>query len=199
MSDRQKKREHIRAARNWLGQAEHSLARDREAQGDLKLLLARAELARAESGSPWGRLSAGAVKGVAFLAALALAIGGWQVLGPGFGPLQQDMVSRHMETPLAGAAIHQAETQPEALPAPLAASTGTAEPGSPISAASPHMTYQPERHREERQEPAPREEEAGSGEETGQAAPMAAAPAVPPVPDAETQLLMQKAGEVLRR
>ena len=197
MSDRQKKQEHIRAARNWLGQAEHSLARDREAQGDLKLLLARAELARAESGSLWGRLSAGAVKGVAFLAALALAVGGWQLLGPGGSPLRQD--TRHMETPLAGAAIHQAETQPEALPAPLAASTGTAEPGSPISAASPHMTYQPERHREERQEPAPREEEAGSGEETGQAAPMAAAPAVPPVPDAETQLLMQKAGEVLRR
>ena len=180
MSDRQKKQEHIRAARNWLGQAEHSLARDREAQGDLKLLLARAELARAESGSPWGRLSAGVLKGVAFLAALALAIGGWQVLGPGFGPLQQDMVSRHMETPLAGAAIHQAETQPEALPAPLAASTGTAEP---------------ERHREERQEPAPREEEAGSREEAEQAA----APAPPSVPDAETQLLMQKAGEVLRR
>lgn len=197
MSDRQKKQEHIRAARNWLGQAEHSLARDREAQGDLKLLLARAELARAESGSPWPRLSAGAVKGGAFLAALALAVGGWQLLGPGGSPLRQD--NQHMETPVAGAAIYQAETQPEALPAPLAASTGTAEPGSPISAASPHMTYQPERHREGREEPAPREEEAGSREETGQAAPMAAAPAPPSVPDAETQLLMQKAGEVLRR
>ncbi len=35
---------HIRAAREWLGQAEDSLKAEQDVQGDLKLLLARAEL-----------------------------------------------------------------------------------------------------------------------------------------------------------
>lgn len=49
MTDRrQKLKEHIRAAREWLGQAENSLEREDDVKGSLKILLAKAELQRAE-------------------------------------------------------------------------------------------------------------------------------------------------------
>lgn len=48
MSDRRKGfRRHIRAAREWLGQAEVSLEKKNDVRGDLKLMLAEAELKRA--------------------------------------------------------------------------------------------------------------------------------------------------------
>lgn len=52
MSDhRQVQKKHIRAAREWLGKAETSLDRHDDIQGDLKLMLARAELSHvAEAG-----------------------------------------------------------------------------------------------------------------------------------------------------
>lgn len=52
MRDRnQKQRRHIRAAREWLGEAEHSLAENHRVRGELKVMLAKAELARVE-GTP---------------------------------------------------------------------------------------------------------------------------------------------------
>ena len=52
MSDhRQVQKKHIRAAREWLGKAETSLDRHDDIQGDLKLMLAKAELSHvAEAG-----------------------------------------------------------------------------------------------------------------------------------------------------
>ena len=49
--DRSRLCRHIRAARNWLGQAERSLADEKDVQGDLKLMLAKAELQHAEERS----------------------------------------------------------------------------------------------------------------------------------------------------
>lgn len=43
--DRRSQQKHIRAAREWLGRAEDSLAQENDVQGDLKLMLAKAELA----------------------------------------------------------------------------------------------------------------------------------------------------------
>lgn len=57
MKDRNRLRYHIRAAREWLGQADTSLEMEKDVQGDLKLMLARAELQRAAETSehPRGR------------------------------------------------------------------------------------------------------------------------------------------------
>ena len=48
MEDRSRLRHHVRAAREWLGRAEDSLDRADDVRGDLNLMLARAELARAQ-------------------------------------------------------------------------------------------------------------------------------------------------------
>ena len=46
--DRSRLRLHVRAAREWLGRAEESLGRAEDVRGDLNLMLAQAELARAK-------------------------------------------------------------------------------------------------------------------------------------------------------
>ncbi len=49
MSDgRNRLRKHIRAAKEWLGRAENSLEKENDVRGDLNLMLAQAELQRAE-------------------------------------------------------------------------------------------------------------------------------------------------------
>ena len=44
---RQKLKRHIRAAKEWLGQAENSLDKEDELSSELKIMLAKAELKRA--------------------------------------------------------------------------------------------------------------------------------------------------------
>ena len=46
--DRSRLRHHVRAAREWLGRAEDSLDRAEDVRGDLNLMLAQAELTRAQ-------------------------------------------------------------------------------------------------------------------------------------------------------
>lgn len=48
MEQDKKIRQHITAAKGWLSQAEDSLAQENDIQGDLKLMLAQAELRRAQ-------------------------------------------------------------------------------------------------------------------------------------------------------
>lgn len=48
MEQDKKIRQHITAAKGWLSQAEDSLAQENDIQGDLKLMLAQAELKRAQ-------------------------------------------------------------------------------------------------------------------------------------------------------
>ncbi len=48
MEDRSRLRHHVRAAREWLGRAEDSLDRAEDVRGDLNLMLAQAELTRAQ-------------------------------------------------------------------------------------------------------------------------------------------------------
>ena len=48
MEDRSRLRRHVRAAREWLGRAEDSLDRAEDVRGDLNLMLAQAELTRAQ-------------------------------------------------------------------------------------------------------------------------------------------------------
>ena len=88
--DRRSQQNHIRAARDWLGKAEDSLAQENDVQGDLKLMLAKAELAqvgqshRSRTLSVWGR------RGAAFLVAVALAGGVlWKGVPP-FMPVEEN-------------------------------------------------------------------------------------------------------------
>ena len=60
MRDRKQLRQHIRAARDWLGEADSSLEHENDVRSNLKLMLAQAELQRAKEslfGTPlkrWG-------------------------------------------------------------------------------------------------------------------------------------------------
>ena len=81
----QKQRRHIRAARQWLGEAEHSLAENHRVRGELKVMLAKAELARVE-GTPGHRfVKKWSMRILPALAAIFLAGGGyalWQAQLP---------------------------------------------------------------------------------------------------------------------
>ena len=188
--DKESKRARIQAARDWLGQADDSLGRADELQGDLKLMLAKAELEGASPGRGARRLrkwlSRGAALAVAVL--IALAIESWPL---GREPAQENL-SPPAEAPAAagesvteksmgdGQPVREAagpessslpprEMAAETDPAPpvqeeIPAREGVFEVGTPQSAVSPHLTYEP-----------------------------------PQVPSADKQKLMQEAGEVLRR
>lgn len=71
--NRRSQTEHIRAAREWLGRAEDSLAQENDVQGDLKLMLAKAELAHVGHCSASQRLIIWGRRALAFLAAAGLA------------------------------------------------------------------------------------------------------------------------------
>ena len=189
--DKDSKRARIKAARDWLGQADDSLERADELQGDLKLMLAKAELEGASPGRRTLRLrkwlSRGAALAVAVL--IVLAIENWPF---GREPVQEDISPpvpvRSLESQpkedkaAAGQAeeeIHGSGENPPPSGEPVEervvavppqvqesaeAREGTFEAGTPQSAASPHLTYAP-----------------------------------PRVPSADQQRLMQEAGEVLRR
>lgn len=195
-----RKRECIRAAQAWLDQAEASLAKDQPVQGDLKLMLAKAELARTSDCGKTRQWKARAGRLAALLAAVLMAWG-WhsfldesssaQIKQPaalfreqaaGAAALQktEEQASIEAVAKVAPAEIDYGETAPQA-----AGIYGTVEPGSPIGAASPHMTYQ----QDEEQDGADRE--AAEEEQVYQSEPL--------LPDARTQLLMQQAGQVLRR
>lgn len=82
---RSRLRRHVRAAREWLGRAEDSLERAEDVRGDLELMLARAELARArETERP--RLPVLWARRLAPLCVAALLAGGglsiWHAMTP---------------------------------------------------------------------------------------------------------------------
>ena len=188
--DRDSKRARIQAARDWLGQADDSLGRSDELQGDLKLMLAKAELEGASPGRGTRRLrkwlSRGAALAVAVL--MVLAIESWPL---GREPAQEKLAppaeapaaatetlaekaGGDGQTPREAAASEGSSLPPREVaekPAPPLkvqeeppAREGVFEAGTPQSAATPHLTYAP-----------------------------------PQIPSADKQKLMQEAGEVLRR
>lgn len=75
--DRGRLRRHVRAAREWLGRAEASLERAEDVRGDLSLMLARAELARARETARPGAAVVCARRLLPLFAAALLAGGGW--------------------------------------------------------------------------------------------------------------------------
>lgn len=183
--DRDSKRARIQAARDWLGQADASLDRKEDVQGDLKLMLAKAELEGAAPGKKTRMLKCWLSRGAALALAvlIALFIESWSLDRE---PVQEpDSVEdvpavadaaeadRGADVPeTAGEQLAQTQEeggnislvqQSAAAQEETASREGPFEAGSPQSAASPHLTYAP-----------------------------------PGVPEPDKQRLMQEAGAVLR-
>lgn len=179
-SEREERKRSIRAARDWLAGAEDALAGADDVSGDLKLMLARAELACTTS-TRRARLRRRARILLPALAVIALALWGlWyaQVQEPAAVPAAA--VEERAETPAAQVPV-------EDVPVPA--------PQTTVAAASlpPHVTEGTE---------AP----AAAAHETPAAAPTVHESAVPPaahapasrLPSADMQHLMQVGGKILR-
>ncbi len=74
-------KKHVRAAREWLGQAEHSLERKDDVKSELKIILAKAELQRAEETKKPRKFSpqGAAIKLLSVAFAAAAAFGVWSL------------------------------------------------------------------------------------------------------------------------
>ena len=178
-SEREERKRSIRAARDWLAGAEDALAGADDVSGDLKLMLARAELACTTS-TRRARLRRRARILLPALAVIALALWGlWyaQVQEPAAVPAAA--VEERAEMPAAQSPVEEAPA-----PAPQVASA------APLS---PHVTEGTE---------AP----AAAAHETPAAAPAVHESAAPPAAHApashlsstDMQHLMQVGGKILR-
>ena len=197
-----KKQQSIRAARDWLDEADASLSKGSGIRGDLKVMLAQAELrhvqeAESEARSAvWRRRLARLLPLTAAAAFAALAF----YLTPAVAPPQEtagipappaEMQAQPSdgteEVAQPEAAVEpdgSASVSVDASPLPAVATPSSAEAavpdaGSAVPAASSRETAAPENT-------------------SSQAAQPAAAPAAPAVPAHETQKLMQTAGKALR-
>lgn len=185
MSDgRNRLKNHVRAAREWLGQAEHSLDNKEDIRGDLNVMLAQAELQRAKETKELMPMQRWLYRLAPVAAAVILVMG--------------SLLFWHWQQPRSVAA----PIQPPVL---MAAPAGAAAP--PAAAAAPQPALQaeavvtpaisPERQLESPEMPAV------SSMQEQPAAPQAAAPA--PVekqavymPSENLQKLMCSAGKSLR-
>ena len=178
-SEREERKRSIRAARDWLAGAEDALAGADDVSGDLKLMLARAELACMTS-TRRARLRRRARILLPALAVIALALWGlWyaQVQEPAAVPAAA--VEERAEMPAAQSPVEEAPA-----PAPQVASAAPLPPHVTEDAAAP----------------------AAAAHETPAAAPAVHESAVPPaahapasrLPSAAMQHLMQVGGKILR-
>ena len=180
-SEREERKRSIRAARDWLAGAEDALAGADDVSGDLKLMLARAELACTTS-TRRARLRRRARILLPGLALVALALWGlWyaQVQEPAAVPAAA--VEERAEIPAAQSPVEEAPA-----PAPQVASAAPLPPHVTEDAAAP----------------------AAAAHETPAAVPAVHESAAPPaahahapasrLPSADMQHLMQIGGKILR-
>lgn len=179
-SEREERKRSIRAARDWLAGAEDALAGADDVSGDLKLMLARAELACTTS-TRRARLRRRARILLPALAVIALALWGlWyaQVQEPAAVPAAA--VEERAETPAAQSPVEEAPA-----PAPQVASAAPLPPHVTEDAAAPAVAAQ---------DIAPA---AAPAVHESVAPPAAHAPASR-LPSADMQHLMQVGGKILR-
>ena len=180
--DRRSQQNHIRAARDWLGRAEDSLAREDDVQGDLKLMLARAELARVGQShrsralAQWGRRSA------ALLVALALAGGVLWGNDPAASKVENPAAVGSSQSDAAQYTPAEEKGMDKAVDKTVEALPAEPAPQAPVEAAAPV-----------RQSPAATEAKPSA------AASPVSPPAKPQPPAVEKQQLMQAAGKILRQ
>ena len=183
----EKKQQSIRAARDWLDEADASLSKGSGIRGDLKVMLAQAELRHAQEAEPearsavWRRRLARLLPLTAAAVFAALAF----YLTPAVAPPQETAGIQEAAQPEAavepdGSASVSVDASPlPAVATPSSAEAAVPDAGSAVPAASSRETAAPENT-------------------SSQAAQPAAAPAAPAVPAHETQKLMQTAGKALR-
>ena len=191
MKDKEKQVRHIRAARDWLGEAEASVQADEGVRGGLKLMLAEAELVRMRETKP-GRMRRFFGCGAPLIAACLIAAGAALFYRAG-------MPAEQAEIP-AASEVAREEAPKEARPLPNAPLD--AAPHSEVGVAAERAadeTIQKKR-REVPKEPVQEGAAAPSRVETTQrsAAPVQQQGPAAKVPDAEVQKLMQDAGKALR-
>ena len=179
-SEREERKRSIRAARDWLAGAEDALAGADDVSGDLKLMLARAELACTTS-TRRARLRRRARILLPALAVIALALWGlWyaQVQEPAAVPAAA--VEERAEMPAAQSPVEEAPA-----PAPQVASAAPLPPHVTEDAAAPAVAAQ---------DIAPAAEPAVHES----AVPPAAHAPASRLPSADMQHLMQVGGKILR-
>ena len=182
-ADRRERAKSIRAARDWLTGAEDALAGEDDLAGDLKLMLARAELARiaADRRARLRRLALRLLPPLVAAAVLVWAL--WSV------PPEESASAPPVQN--AGRA------------APVPASERSEQVSAPVSADVPppaemraEMAAETEAASQERVRQEPQSAAAAA---SAQRAEESAAPALPArVPDADMQRLMQVGGKILR-
>ncbi len=193
MKDNQKSKDHIRAARDWLGDAEHSLDQDDEIRGDLKVMLAKAELSQVHEGEQtqavkrWFRRMAPLAAAVCITAA---GFAGWQSIShmsdtPATSADAGGANRPDMPKPLPPAAPAAPQTQKQAA---ADAPAADAAPAAPAEAAVPAATPAQE----------PPAERQMVQEKPSAEIPVPESASSPRVPDAQKQKLMQTAGQALR-
>ena len=177
-ADRRERAKSIRAARDWLTGAEHALAGEDDLAGDLKLMLARAELARiaADRRARLRRLALWLLPTVA--AAVGLAYFVWGT------PPADEMA---MPPP-----VHRTERD---VPA---AAVDAVEDAAPLTETAPAEALSKEMPAADAERVQPQTQPAAATV-TAQASVQSAAPAQrPQMPDADMQRLMQVGGKILR-
>ena len=173
--ERRERAKSIRAARDWLAGAEDALAGEDDLAGDLKLMLARAELARIAANRR-ARLRRWA--GWVLPPLAAAAVWAWMAWNP--APLREEA----------------------AIPPPITvpAQTETYAVEHSVIAAAPHEEMMPASEEAPAQHAAPPPQQAA--EPSVPASPEASAPATQNVlsrmPDTDMQRLMQVGGKILR-
>ena len=177
-------RQHIRAAREWLGRAENSLDKENDIRGDLNLMLAQAELQRAKESNGLARKPSWTVR----LAPLAMAL----LLGGGclaFLQMERPLAVNEMQPPAAAMQASREEAPVKSEPAAaLPADQPPASVPAPVSSATAaHQVQQLEVASQPQQVQSPSTAGAGTAE-----------PAATTVPSANMQKLMQSAGRSLR-
>ena len=189
MADRRSSfKRHIRAAREWLGQAETSLDKKNDVRGDLKLMLAEAELKRARETGEISKSQGWFRRVLPFGMAVILAAGGFfflQLQRPGN---RTDSVQAVVQ---GTAAMHE-----EPDPPGISEQTGRQEPQPEVSAA-PKLQQKPVQEAALLNRAEPQEVQHPAAEKAA-VQPEAKPAGQTAMPSEHMQQLMQSAGKTLR-
>ena len=189
MADRRSSfKRHIRAAREWLGQAETSLDKKNDVRGDLKLMLAEAELKRARETGEISKSQGWFRRVLPFGMAVILAAGGFfflQLQRPG------------NRTDSVQAVVQGTAAMPEEPDTPgISEQTGRQEPQPEVSAA-PKLQQKPVQEAALLNRAEPQEVQHPAAEKAA-VQPEAKPAGQTAMPSEHMQQLMQSAGKTLR-
>ena len=186
---RQNLRRHIRAAKEWLGEAEDNLAAENDIRGDLNLMLAQAELKRVTETKTAGAPQKFMMRFAPLAVAASLAA--FIVLPHGTEPMREPTVPVEIsEREYLPPQVHSEQTVTKNPPAKIIIDNSPQPPEETVPERLPtEENYVP---------PADPVLSAEDKSATYTEHNVAAQPVVTAVPDIEIQKLMQSAGKVLR-